>query len=266
MEHHSGGPTTGLLRAVTYLKDNRLLPRGFDRDAGGPDVAVRGEAETDADFVGGADRVRFMVDAGGATGELEVVAELWYQPVGFRWAQNLSLYDAPETRDRKQTIGGPMPSHQDDGPGDADRCHQSSGGGSRRSSLTRPRRRLASSRLRLSAAGTLVGTRGATRAFFLSSFLRSRRRAIALFRCWLRSFRAVARTPVGSCSSRTPLSVRFWCCPPFPPERNVSTRHWPSRALSLSGMGKGGDGSLISSYISCSVRSGAAPRATDGAG
>ena len=98
MEHHSGGPTTGLLSAVTYLKDNRLLPRGFDRNAGGPDVAVRGEAETDVDFVGGADRVRFMVDAGGATGELEVVAELWYQPVGFRWAQNLSLYDAPETR------------------------------------------------------------------------------------------------------------------------------------------------------------------------
>ena len=62
-----GAVTTGLLTAVRYLKDNRLLPRGFDK-AREPDVAVLGEAAQDADFVAGQDRVRYVVDPGGAAG------------------------------------------------------------------------------------------------------------------------------------------------------------------------------------------------------
>src|SRR4030095_12459839 len=31
-------PTTGLLMATHYLKDNRLLPRGFDKTSASPDI------------------------------------------------------------------------------------------------------------------------------------------------------------------------------------------------------------------------------------
>jgi hypothetical protein len=50
---------------------------------------VRGAAVSDASFVGGDDRVRYLIDAGAAAGPLQVDVELLYQPIGFRWAQNL---------------------------------------------------------------------------------------------------------------------------------------------------------------------------------
>ena len=88
--------TTGLLSAVDYLKDNRLLPRGFDKATAVPDIAVRGDARTDADFVGGSDRLRYSVDTAGATGPFTIEAELLYQPISFRWARNLDSYKAAE--------------------------------------------------------------------------------------------------------------------------------------------------------------------------
>lgn len=97
MGNPAGRVTTGLLTGSQYLKDNRLLPRGFDKAGAPSDVAVRGEAAADADFTAGRDRVRYLVDVGAATGELTVTATLWFQPIGFRWADNLAAYDAPET-------------------------------------------------------------------------------------------------------------------------------------------------------------------------
>jgi hypothetical protein len=90
--------TTGLLTATQYLKDNRLLPRGFDKRTADAEIAVRGGAADDADFVGGGDRVRYSVALGGASGPFTVDAELLYQPIGFRWANNLKRYDAAEPR------------------------------------------------------------------------------------------------------------------------------------------------------------------------
>jgi hypothetical protein len=87
-----GAVTTGLLSASQYLKDNRLLPRGFDKRSAEPDIAVHGTAAEDADFAGGGDRVRYSVDVGGALGPFKVDVELLYQPIGFRWAQNLKAY------------------------------------------------------------------------------------------------------------------------------------------------------------------------------
>ena len=81
-----GAVTTGLLRAVRYLKDNRLLPRGFDKRTAEPDVAVHGDAMDDPDFVGAGDRVRYSVDLANARGPFVVEAELLYQPIGYRWA------------------------------------------------------------------------------------------------------------------------------------------------------------------------------------
>jgi cytochrome c551/c552 len=94
---HSG-VTTGLLSAVGYLKDNRLLPHGFDKESASPDIAVRGDALQDPAFNDEGDRVRYVVNLGGAPGPYRVEAELWYQPVGYRWANNLKAYEAPEPR------------------------------------------------------------------------------------------------------------------------------------------------------------------------
>jgi hypothetical protein len=92
-----GGVTTGLLTAVAYGKDNRILPLGFDKATAGEDIAVQGRAATDSDFAGGGDRIVYSIDVAGARGPFQVEAELWYQPIGFRWAQNLSPYDTHET-------------------------------------------------------------------------------------------------------------------------------------------------------------------------
>lgn len=98
MADPNGAVTTGLLTAVRYVKDDRLLPRGFDKGSANPDVAVLGEAAGDANFTGAGDRVRYSVALGNAEGPFEVEAELLYQPVGYRWANNLKKYDAAEPR------------------------------------------------------------------------------------------------------------------------------------------------------------------------
>ena len=93
-----GEVTTGLLTALNYLKDNRLLPKGFDKRAAGKDVAVKGGALEDADFGGGGDRIRYSVELGEAQGPFRIEAGLCYQPVAYRWAMNLKRYDAEEPR------------------------------------------------------------------------------------------------------------------------------------------------------------------------
>lgn len=98
MADSSGMVTTGLLHAVRYAKDNRLLPLGFDKKTAGADVAVTGAALNDADFSGGSDRIRYSIDPGNAQGPFRISAELCYQPIGYRWAENLKSYDADEPR------------------------------------------------------------------------------------------------------------------------------------------------------------------------
>lgn len=93
-----GAVTTGLLSGARYLKDNRLLPRGFNKTGATADVAVHGDAGSDADFLAGGDRVRYVVDTAGALGPFVITVKLWFQPIGFRWAENLRPYDAPEPR------------------------------------------------------------------------------------------------------------------------------------------------------------------------
>ena len=91
--------TTGLLHGVRYIKDNRLLPAGFDKTTAGPDIAVRGAAAADVDFAAAGDRVRYRVELPErASGPLRVDVELLYQSIGYRWAENLRGYDSEETR------------------------------------------------------------------------------------------------------------------------------------------------------------------------
>lgn len=97
MGEPDGSVTTVLLSAITYLKDNRLLPAGFDKSTADEDIAVHGGAGEDKDFVGGGDRVGYVVDVGGVVeGPFIIEAELWYQPVAYRWAHNLGDQQAPE--------------------------------------------------------------------------------------------------------------------------------------------------------------------------
>lgn len=89
--------TTGLLAAVGYLKDDRLLPSGFDKKTATHDIEVVGGAADDPNFTGGSDLVRYSVPVNG-DGPFHVEVELWYQPIGYRWAHNLGLYKAMETQ------------------------------------------------------------------------------------------------------------------------------------------------------------------------
>jgi hypothetical protein len=94
MKDAQGKVTTGLLSAVTYYKDNRLLPEGFDKTTAEKDIAVRGEAADDPDFTDKGRVVRYSVPVGNATGPFSITVELMYQPIGFRWAHNLDPYAA----------------------------------------------------------------------------------------------------------------------------------------------------------------------------
>lgn len=96
MGNSEGHVTTILLEGAEYLKDNRLPPIGFDKNSVQEEIAVRGGALDDDDFADGMDRVQYEIDLGDGQGPYTVTAELLYQAIGFRWAQNLGAYDAPE--------------------------------------------------------------------------------------------------------------------------------------------------------------------------
>ena len=96
MQDSQGKVTTGLLSAVGYVKDNRILPHGFDKATAAPEIAVIGAAAADPNFTGEGSTVRYVVHTGHSAGPFTVQAELWFQPIGFRWAHNLASYKAAE--------------------------------------------------------------------------------------------------------------------------------------------------------------------------
>lgn len=83
MGNAEGQRTYGLLSARTYLKDNRIPPRGSPARPEG-DIAIRGEAVQDANFHAGGngeDQVTYRVDTGRARGPFQVAVGLRYQSV-----------------------------------------------------------------------------------------------------------------------------------------------------------------------------------------
>ncbi|MDX1700666.1 MAG: hypothetical protein R3250_08620, partial [Melioribacteraceae bacterium] len=88
--------TTSLLSGATYAKDNRLLPRGFDKATTEDAVTVTGAAEKDENFAAEGDVVVYKVKLPNGVESIQVSAKLMYQTIGYRWAMNLKSYDNHE--------------------------------------------------------------------------------------------------------------------------------------------------------------------------
>jgi len=101
MGDYLGNVTYTLLHGKQYLKDNRLLPAGFDKNTASSDVQVAGDALTDANFTAGSDQVTYRV-AGLSPGQYTIKAELAYQTLAYGFAQSLfSDTTTPEVVDFK---------------------------------------------------------------------------------------------------------------------------------------------------------------------
>jgi len=92
-----GNVTNILLRGSGYIKDNRLLPVGFDKATAADDIGVDELALDDANFTGGGDRVMYSINVGDAAGPFTIRAELLYQSIGYNWAEKLRAFATDES-------------------------------------------------------------------------------------------------------------------------------------------------------------------------
>ncbi|MCQ8127450.1 DUF642 domain-containing protein [Methylomonas rivi] len=101
MGNNEGEVTYTLLRGKEYLKDNRILPPGFDKAAAPADVRVVGAALSDSNFIGGGDQIGYRI-GGLPAGDYTVKAELVYQTLSHAYAEDLFADTAtPEVVDFK---------------------------------------------------------------------------------------------------------------------------------------------------------------------
>jgi hypothetical protein len=97
--------TYTLMRGLQYLKDNRLLPAGFDKVTTPADVAVKGGAYSDENFIAGSDEVRYQL-SGLNDSVYSVEAELVYQTLAYSFAQDLFRENSGEVNDFKLMYNG----------------------------------------------------------------------------------------------------------------------------------------------------------------
>ena len=90
MVNSDGEVTYTLLRGARYVKDNRLLPEGFDKNEVMEDIAVYGAALDDGNFTGGSDQVQYLIDIEGHSGPFTVTVELLYQSISYPFMHDLS--------------------------------------------------------------------------------------------------------------------------------------------------------------------------------
>ncbi|EIF51689.1 multiheme c-type cytochrome [Sulfurovum sp. AR] len=78
-----------LLHALHYLKDNRILPKGLDKnDVNLPEtINPHGKAEIDNDFIGGSDTVGYEIAL--PVDRYTITATLHYQTLSYGFAQDL---------------------------------------------------------------------------------------------------------------------------------------------------------------------------------
>ena len=68
------------------------------KETASKDVTPHGRGKTDEDFQGGGDQIRYRMSVDETQGPFNIQAELLYQPISFRWAKNLTQYQAPENQ------------------------------------------------------------------------------------------------------------------------------------------------------------------------
>lgn len=98
-----GEATQTLLRAATYLKDNRIPPLGFGAVAMDDDtIGVRGDARLDPTFNhiagtpgSGADEIRYEVPVDPSAAPFTVTVDLLYQPVSPAFMRESTEHDDP---------------------------------------------------------------------------------------------------------------------------------------------------------------------------
>ncbi|MBN1368955.1 MAG: hypothetical protein JW954_01800 [Dehalococcoidaceae bacterium] len=89
MQDPDGNVTYTLLRASEFVKDNRLLPLGFDIQNAAKGIAVKGAAVNDADFTSGYDQISYQINTGAYFGPFNVRVELLMQTISYRFIQDL---------------------------------------------------------------------------------------------------------------------------------------------------------------------------------
>ncbi len=97
MADPEGAPTYRLLRASGYVKDDRLLPLGWDPAFSTPDIAPHG-VEGDADYESAGDTVTYLVAAPMDAGPYTIEARAYYQPLSPRFLAELFAMDGPKIR------------------------------------------------------------------------------------------------------------------------------------------------------------------------
>jgi hypothetical protein len=97
MKGNDGARTARLLKAVGYLKDNRILPAGYS--SAHPTHATTASVGTDGDdsFVAGGDTVRYAVPLRGKS-PARVEVRMLYQSLSARVVRDLFQLDTPEIR------------------------------------------------------------------------------------------------------------------------------------------------------------------------
>lgn len=88
-------PTFTLLRAATYVKDNRLLPKGWSPDHPDGTATQPYGIGDDSDFSGGGDQVVYQVPIA-QPGRFDVTATLLFQVITPRHANELFTHQTPE--------------------------------------------------------------------------------------------------------------------------------------------------------------------------
>jgi len=81
--------TYTLLRAAKFAKDNRLLPKGFNKSAVPPEIGVFGGAVSDENFLGGEDQVTYSINTSGHKGPYTVTARLLFTAVSYPFVKDL---------------------------------------------------------------------------------------------------------------------------------------------------------------------------------
>jgi hypothetical protein len=99
MQDQAKKVTYTVLGGHSYVKDNRLLPNGFDKATAGNDFAVQGDAATDADFQGGSDQVTYQISTQGKSGPFAVTVEVLYESISYRFAEDLARDDTDLVKD-----------------------------------------------------------------------------------------------------------------------------------------------------------------------